>query len=61
MGNMSKDSNLKNVGTQVEALAKGLSSLSKINEKKIASTAKKLEFLVTKLGDVTKHMPKDAD
>ena len=30
---------------QVEALAKGLTMLSKINEKKIASTAKKIEFL----------------
>jgi hypothetical protein len=45
MGSMGKQPGLKNTGTQVEALARGLSMLSKINERKIASTAKKIEYL----------------
>ena len=61
MGSMSNQPGLKNTGTQVEALAKGLTMLSKINEKKIASTAKKIEFLAQKLGDISKKIPQDAD
>lgn len=61
MGSMSNQPGLKNTGTQVEALAKGLTMLSKINEKKIASTAKKIEFLTQKLGDISKKIPQDAD
>ena len=61
MGSMGKQPGLKNTGTQVEALARGLSMLSKINERKIASTAKKIEYLAQKLGDISKKIPQDAD
>lgn len=61
MSAMSKNANMQNTGVQVEALARGLSALSKINDKKIESTGKKLEYLATRIANISKTIPQDAD